>query len=212
MHLPRSPGPNSPATRRLSRACPPRRPEGARARATSDFSARPGRATRIARRHGALAPARRTDPSASREPSTAVSGRTVSRLSSVPRGGKVACATRTETREDVRRARARGTTRYAPVHDPRVRAEPVAPRSNLASRARGRARARSPRRSRFLTHQPLDSLDAQARLGTRWLGLMGPPRARPMRRTRRLRAPVSSRRRNPPARACFPIQRAIRAC
>ena len=137
---------------RVSRACAPRRPEGARARATSDFSARPGRATRIALRRAALAPARCTEPSASREPSAAVFGPTVLGhfRTSVPRGGgKVACATRTETRGDGRRAKATGTTRYAPVHDLRVCAKPVAPRSNLASRARGHARARSPRRSRL---------------------------------------------------------------
>ena len=71
---------------------------------------------------------------------------------------KLVRATRPETRGDRRRATARGTERYAPVYAPRVRAEPVAPQSNLASRARGRARARSPRAVPAKTHQPLVSL------------------------------------------------------
>ena len=71
---------------------------------------------------------------------------------------KLVRATRPETRGDRRRATATGTERYAPVYAPRVRAEPVAPQSNLASRARGRARARSPRAVPAKTHQPLVSL------------------------------------------------------
>ena len=111
-------------------------------------------------------------------------------------------APRQSNRHDTVRARSR------PTRVRQTRRTAVEPR---VARARARARAFSaPLPAK--THEPLDSLYAQARLGTTWLGLMGPPMARPMRRTRRLRAPVSSRRRNPRARACFPIQRAIRAC
>ena len=145
--------------RRVSQACA-RGGRRARGRARPqisprDLDARPTSlvVTPHALPRGARTPPRRASP-APRSPRTCFSEFRSPRFERV----KLVRATRPETRGDRRRATATGTERYAPVYAPQVRAEPVAPRSNLASRARGRARARSPRAVPAKTHQPLVSL------------------------------------------------------